>query len=146
MTDSQWLDPDAATPTEQPLDDKSQQLEHLSEALEQVMQADRDFFRQNPDCDYYVRPIAAVELTESSLTGNPVSEAAMVLVGEVSPGNRIRLKYDDGGAPPVALFKNIQQRLRKESGLKPTGFKDRLKAASKGRFKGKGFGGSQQKS
>lgn len=144
MIDSQWLDPNAALPTEQPIDDQSQQLEHLTEALEQVMQADRDFFRQNPDCDYYVRPIAAVEVTESSLMGNPVSDAAMVLVGEVSPGNRVRLKYDDGGVPPIAAFKNIQQRLRRERGLKPPGLKERLKLSGKGRPKRKGFGGHKE--
>lgn len=108
--------------------------------LEQVMQRDRDFFLQHPECDYYVRPITPVEIREGQALGKDVDESACVLVGEVVPGNRIRLTCIDGLPPPVEEFRASQQRLRKELGEKTATLKDRLKYNQKARPKAKGFG------
>ncbi len=103
------------------------------------MQQDRQFFLQHPDCDYYVRPITAVEILEGQALGKPVHDQARVLIGEIVPGSRVRLTILDDLPPPVEQFKAIQQQLRQQMGAKPTTLKDRLKHNAKSRSKPKGF-------
>ncbi len=113
--------------------------EEQAAEFEEVMQGDRVFFLQHPDRDWYVRPITPVEVAEGRALGNSVIEDALVLVGELAPGSRVRLIFWDS-PPPVEEFKAMQKSVRKEWGVKSTGIKDRLQHSSKGRPRAKGFG------
>jgi len=108
--------------------------------LEQVMQRDREFFRQHPDRDYYVRPITQVEILEGQALGKEVDDQAQVLVGEVVSGSRVRLTILDDQPLPVEEFRAIQQQLRQQMGVKTTRLKDRIQDHQKSRPKAKGFG------
>jgi hypothetical protein len=118
--------------------------EELAEQLEQVMQQDRDFFLHHPEQDYYVRPITPVEVAEGRSLGKAVTPEALVLVGEIAPGSRIRLTILDGGEAPVKEFKTMQKQMRKEMGIKAIDLKDKLRKQQKQRPKGKGFGTTDQ--
>jgi hypothetical protein len=104
------------------------------------MQGDRDFFLQHPDREWYIRSITPVEITEGRSLGKAVTEEAMVLVGEVAPGSRVRLTFWGDELPPIKEFGTMQRHIRQEQGIKSVGLKDRLKDSSKGRPKAKGFG------
>jgi hypothetical protein len=111
----------------------------LSEAeqaeLEAVMEGDRLFFQEHPDQDYYVRPIAAIEILEGRSQGKVMREEFQVLVGEVAPGTRLRLQFL-GESPPVKEFKQAKHQIQKT--LKDT--PEPLKKKGKKRAAGKGFG------
>jgi hypothetical protein len=139
MTHTLLLDPDTGSTQDSPRADLPPQW---AEQLEQVMQQDRDFFLQHPECDYYVRPIAPVEVVEGQSLGKVVDENARVLVGEVVPGSRVRLTILDDLPPPVEEFRDIQQQLRKQMGSKAASLKHRLKHSQKLRPQSKGFGRS----
>jgi hypothetical protein len=111
--------------------------EEWSEQFEQVMQADRDFFLQYPEQEYYLRPITPVEVREGQSLGNAVTLDAQVLVGEVIPGSRIRLTIMDGGPPPMTEFRLMQKQMRQQMGMPPK------RAAA--RPPAKGFGNRQDK-
>lgn len=111
--------------------------EEWSEQFEQVMQADRDFFLQHPDQDYYLRPITPVEVREGQSLGKEVTLDAQVLVGEVVPGSRIRLTIMDGGPPPVEEFRRIQTQMHQQMGTPAK--------RSAARPPAKGFGNRQHK-
>lgn len=137
MTHTLLLDPNSGST----LDDTLAHLpKEYEQQLEQVMQQDRDFFLQHPDCDYYVRPITPVEVIEGQAMGKSVNESARVLVGEVVPGSRIRLTILDDLPPPVEEFKALQQQMRKQMGGKSFSLKDRIKRNQKARPQPKGFG------
>lgn len=72
----------------------------LADQLDQVLQRDRAFFLQQPDQDYYVRPITPLEVLEGQALGKAVHEQARGLVGEVVPGSRIRLTILADLPPP----------------------------------------------
>jgi hypothetical protein len=112
----------------------------LAEQLERVMQRDREFFRQHPECDYYVRPITQVEVLEGQALGKEVDEKARVLVGEIVPGSRVRLTILDDLPPPIEEFRAMQQQLRHQMGVKAPALKDRIQYNQKSRPKAKGFG------
>jgi hypothetical protein len=126
--------------TSRSLHSLSERTDAQAAALEAVMQEDRDFFLQHPDRDWYLRSVTPIEVREARSMGNPVTDDAMVLVGEVAPGSRIRLTFWGDELPPVEEFKSIQQQIRQEWGVKSVGLKDRLKHAGKGRPKAKGIG------
>ena len=137
MTHTLLLDPHSGST----LDNTRAHLpKEYAEQLEQIMQQDRDFFLQHPDCDYYVRPITPVEVLEGRTMGKLVHESARVLVGEVVPGSRIRLTVLDDLPPPVAEFKSLQQQMREQMGGKPSSLKDRIQRHQKARPQPKGFG------
>jgi hypothetical protein len=69
-----------------------------------------------------------------------VTEDAMVLVGEVAAGSRVRLTFWGDELPPIEEFKSMQRQIHQEWGVKSVELKDRLKHSSKGRPKAKGFG------
>jgi hypothetical protein len=137
MTHNLLLDPDAGSTQDA---HRASLPPEWSEQLEQVMQRDRDFFLQHPECDYYVRPITAVEVLEGQSLGKTVDESARVLVGEVMPGSRIRLTVLDDLPPPVEDFKLMQQQIRKQMGSRSPSLKDRIKNSQKPRSHPKGFG------
>lgn len=112
----------------------------LAEQLAPVMQRDREFFLQHPECDYYIRPITPAEILEGQSLGREVHEQARVLVGEVIPGSRVRLTVFDDMPPPIEDFRAIQQQVRQEMGVKATTLKDRIQHNQKSRPKAKGFG------
>lgn len=87
MTHTLLLDPDTGLSQ---VATRANLSQASAEELEQVMQRDRDFFLQHPECDYYVRAITPVEILEGQAMGKPVDDKARVLVGEVVPGNRVR--------------------------------------------------------
>jgi hypothetical protein len=110
----------------------------LSEAeqaeLEAVMEGDRLFFLDHPDQDFYVRPIAPIEILEGRSQGTAMREEFQVLVGEVAPGTRLRLQFL-GDVPPLEDFKLAKRQIMKT-------MKDAPQALQKGkkRAAGKGFG------
>jgi len=112
----------------------------MADQLDQVKQRDREFFLQHPECDYYVRPITPAEVLEGQSLGKDVHAQARVLVGEVVPGNRVRLTILDDLAPPIEEFKALQQQMRQEMGAKVPTLKDRIQHNQKSRPKAKGFG------
>jgi len=135
MTDTLLLDPGSPHPPQRanlPLEAAHQ--------LEQVMEKDRDFFRQHPEQDYYVRSITPVEILEGQALGKPVDDQARVLVGEVAPGSRVRLTILDDLPPPVEEFRKIQRQIRQEMGGKPPTLQEQIKPTQKCRPKPKGFG------
>jgi len=115
----------------------------LAAQLEQVMQRDREFFLQHPECDYYVRSITPVEILEGQALGKETHEQARVLVGEVVPGSRVRLTILDDLPPPIEEFKALQQQMRQEMGAKAPTLKDRIQHNQKPRSKAKGFGNNR---
>lgn len=112
----------------------------VAQKLEEVMQCDRDFFLQNPECDYYVRPITSIEILEGQVLGKAIDETARVLVGEVCPGSRIRLTILDNLPPPVEEFRAIQQQLRQQIESESRTHKKRIKKNQILHPKPKGFG------
>lgn len=90
--------------------------EEQAAEFEAVMQRDRNFFLAHPERDWYVRPITLIELAEGVSMGNAVTKDALVLVGEVVPGSRIRWTFWDGGLPPVEEFRVMQRQIRQEWG------------------------------
>lgn len=111
-----------------------------AEQLETVMQRDRDFFRQHPECDYYIRPITDVEVLEGQAMGTIVDETARVLVGEIVPGSRVRLTILDDLPPPVEEFRATLQQQRHQRGGKSATLKERIQYNQNSRPKPKGFG------
>ena len=87
--------------------------------FEQVMEADREFFAQHPDREYYIRPITEPEVVEGRSMGKAVTSDAYVLVGELAPGSRVRLTIMDGSAPPIEEFRTMKRRICKQMGIKP---------------------------
>lgn len=137
MTYTKLIDPNPGS-TQASL--KSRVPEEWVEQLEQVMQQDRDFFLQHPDRDYYIRPITPVELVEGKAMGKAPLPQAFVLVGQIAPGSRIRLVFEDERLPPIEEFKQVQQQIRKNLSLTSPTLKTELKQQSKARPKAKGFG------
>ncbi len=135
MTDTLLLDPGSPHP---PV--RANLSPEATQELEQVMEMDRDFFRQHPERDYYVRSITPVEILEGQALGKPVDHQARVLVGEVAPGSRVRLTILDDRPPPVEEFRAMQRQIRKEMGGKPPTIQERIRHTPKYRPKPKGFG------
>ncbi|MBE9182447.1 hypothetical protein IQ268_28260 [Oculatella sp. LEGE 06141] len=137
MTDILLVDPDTGSMQTAP---HAKLPSEWAEQLEEVMQRDRDFFRQHPEQDYYIRAITPVEVLEGQAMGKVVGEDARVLVGEVIPGNRIRMTILDDLPPPVEEFRAMQQHFRQKLGGKTQALKGRGNPNKKKRPKAKGFG------
>ena len=137
MTQTLLLDPDSGSTQEK---FHANLPPELAVQLDEVMQRDRTFFLQHPECDYYVRPITPVEVLEGQALGKEVHEQARVLVGEVVPGSRVRLTILDDLPPPIEEFKALQQQMRQEMGAKAPTLKERIQHNQKSRPRAKGFG------
>jgi hypothetical protein len=108
--------------------------------LEQLMEEDREYFLHHPSQDYFVRPIAPVEILEAQAMGRKVSEHTLMLVGEIAPGCRTRLAFVPGKTPPIAEFKALKHQTRQGLGLREIHPRKLFKTANRARPKPNGFG------
>jgi len=112
---------------------------NLAAELESVMAADRKFFIENPDRDYFIRSITPAELSEAKAMGKVANSDSQILVGEIASGCRIRSCFSGNDAASVAEFMVIKKQLQQQLGADPSE-KFSSSKVQKARPKPEGFG------
>jgi hypothetical protein len=120
--------------------DATRPTSEWAEALEQVMQQDREVLQKCLTQDYFLRPITPAEIQEAKATGRHLPEDALMLVGEIAPGCRTRLAFTPDEMPPIAEFKALQQQTRQQLGITVNPQKVLIQNSNLARPKPKGFG------